>query len=55
MGYRNYFAIIEKEEADKILNLSHEEQMKLTAEQVREEWAGSDEEEFRKRWFIRAR
>ena len=45
MGYRNYFAIIEKEEADKVLNLSHEEQMKLTAEQVREEWAGSDEEE----------
>ena len=35
MGYRNYFAIIEKEEADKVLNLSHEEQMKLTAEQVR--------------------
>lgn len=45
MGYRNYFAIIEKEEVDKVLNLSHEEQMKLTAEQVREEWAGSDEED----------
>jgi len=46
MGYRNYFAVIEKEEADKILNLSHEEQMKLTAKQVREEWSGcSDEEE----------
>ena len=45
MGYRNYFAIIEKEEADKILNLSHEEQMKLTSEYVREEWEGSGEED----------
>lgn len=45
MGYRNYFAVIEKEEADKILNLSHEEQMKLTSEYIREEWEGSGEED----------
>ena len=35
MRYRNYFAIIEKEEADKVLNASHEEQIQFCTDEIR--------------------
>lgn len=43
MGYRNYFAIIEKEEADKVLNASHEEQMQFCVEYIRDDWKSDPE------------
>lgn len=43
MGYRNYFAIIEKEKADKVLNASHEEQMQFCVEYIRDDWKSDPE------------
>ena len=43
MGYRNYFAIIEKEEADKVLNASHEEQMQFCVDEIRKDWVSDSE------------
>lgn len=43
MGYRNYFAIIEKEEADKVLNASHEEQMQICVDEIRKDWESDSE------------
>jgi len=43
MGYRNYFGIIEKEEADKVLNASHEEQIQFCVEYIRNDWKSDPE------------
>ena len=43
MGYRNYFAVIEKEEADKVLNASHEEQMQFCVDEIRKDWESDSE------------
>ena len=42
MGYRNYFAIIEKDKADKVINASHEEQMQFIAEVIRGDYSDPD-------------
>ena len=38
MGYRNYFYIAEKKKVDDFLALSHEEQMKATAEVIKKDY-----------------
>jgi hypothetical protein len=38
MGYRNYFAIIEKDKADNILNASKEEQIRFIVDGIRNEY-----------------
>ncbi len=38
MGYRNYFYIAEKEKVNKFLSLSHEDQVKVTAEMARNQY-----------------
>ena len=38
MGYRNYFYITEKKKVDDFLALSHEEQMKATAEVIKKDY-----------------
>lgn len=38
MGYRNYFAIIEKDKADNILNASKEEQIQFIVDGIRNEY-----------------
>ena len=43
MGYRNYFAIIEKDKADKVLNASHEEQIQFCVEYIRDDWKSDPE------------
>lgn len=39
MGYRNYFYIAEKKKVDDFLALSHEEQMKVTAELIKQDYS----------------
>lgn len=46
MGYRNYFYIAEKEKVDNFFSLSHEEQMKITAEIEKK---GYSDQEFAKK------
>ena len=38
MGYRNYFYVAEKKKVDDFLALSHEEQMKVTAEVIKKDY-----------------
>lgn len=42
MGYRNYFAIIEKDKVDKVINASHDEQMQFIAEVIRGDYSDPD-------------